>query len=76
MDKLTDDGMRPEPQIHGLVLNFDELSDEGSIGYATCADPEKGRLILQAAIQACTTQVKALAAGFVLKSIQPAHSDQ
>lgn len=68
-NRIRDDGMRPEPAIPGLILNFDELSDEGSVGFATHATAEKGKRLFDAAVEACQVHVKQLLGGFVMLPI-------
>jgi len=66
MDKLRDDGLHVDPPIRGLVHFFDELTEEGSLGYATRATAEKGRRIFEAAVSAVAKEMEALSDGFVL----------
>lgn len=70
-NKLRDDGLKTEPPIKGAVLHFDEFTEEGSLGYATLATPEKGARIFRAAVEASTTEIKRFAEGFVLIGIEP-----
>lgn len=65
-DKLRDDGLKPDPAIRGLVHMFDEITEEGSLGYATQATAEKGKILLDAAIQAIAVELGALANGYML----------
>lgn len=44
-DKLRNDGLNAEPAIPGLVSNFDEITEQGSYGYATLATAEKGSAV-------------------------------
>ncbi|MCW5937088.1 MAG: creatininase family protein [Fimbriimonadaceae bacterium] len=68
--RLRDDGLA-DPSLKGLAWNFDEVSEEGSYGYATLADPETGRAILEAAVEGLTAQLKAMAEGVSLQSLPP-----
>ena len=70
-DKLRDDGLKTEPPVKGAVLHFDEFTEEGSLGYATLATPEKGAKIFRAAVEAATTEIKRFTEGFVLVGIEP-----
>ncbi|MBS1717227.1 MAG: creatininase family protein [Armatimonadetes bacterium] len=63
-DKLRDDGLKPP--VAGMVHNFKELSEEGSIGYASLATAEKGIRIFEAAVSALETTILALASGYRL----------
>lgn len=64
-DKLRDDGLRTEPPITGLVTHFDEITEEGSLGYATLATPEKGKAIFDAAVAGVVRNVEAIHQGHV-----------
>ena len=68
-DKLRDDGLVVDPQINGLTLHFDEVTEEGSFGYATHATAEKGKVLFEAAVEGAVKELSALAEGFVLKGI-------
>ncbi len=68
-DKLRDDGLKTDPEINGLTLNFDEVTEEGSYGYATQATAEKGRRLFEAAVEGAVRELSALADGFVLRGI-------
>ena len=69
LDRLRDDGLSSEPAIRGLCHHFDEMTEEGSYGYATFATPEKGRLIFDAAVLAVTDEMRSLAEGYVLTGL-------
>jgi creatinine amidohydrolase len=66
-DRLRDDGLAVEPEIRGLVLHFDEVTEEGSKGFATLASAEKGRRLFEAAVDGAVKEMGALASGFVLQ---------
>jgi creatinine amidohydrolase len=70
-DLLRDDGLAADPAIKGLVLHFDEITEEGSYGYATLATADKGKAIFEAAVEGATREMRALANGFVLKGLDP-----
>lgn len=65
-EKLRNDGLYPEPPIRGLVHHFDEMTEEGSLGYATYATAEKGKAIFEAVAAAVAKDLEALADGYVL----------
>ncbi len=67
--ELRDDGLATEPTIQGLTLHFDELTEEGSLGYATLATAPKGKILFEAAVEGATAQLSALADGFALVEI-------
>lgn len=71
IDKLRDDGLKTEPPLKGVVLHFDEFTEEGSLGYATLATKEKGAKIFEAAVSASTIEIQRFAEGFVLIGIEP-----
>jgi creatinine amidohydrolase len=68
-DKLRDDGLRPEPPLSGMVHHFDEMTEEGSLGYATFASAEKGAKIFEMAVEAVANQIKTIAEGYVLRQM-------
>ena len=70
-ERLRDDGLRTEPPVKGAVLHFDEFTEQGSLGYATLASPEKGKKIFDAAVRAASTEIERFADGFVLVGIEP-----
>lgn len=55
------DMLRPSPYF--MVRNFDEISDNGTIGAPSLASAEKGELFLDAAVNAVCALVAAYAAG-------------
>ena len=65
-EKLRDDGLKSDPPITGLILFFDEMTEQGSHGCATHATAEKGKRIFDAAVQANTENIRRIADGFVL----------
>ena len=65
MDKIRDDGLSPEPPVQGMVSHFDEISEQGSLGYATYASKEKGRLIFEAAVHGACANLEAIYNGYV-----------
>lgn len=68
-DKLRDDGLAPEPAVYGMIHLFDEITEEGSLGYATLATDEKGRAIFDAAVAALVIQLKRLREGYTLQGL-------
>lgn len=68
-DKLRDDGLAPDPAVYGMIHLFDEMTEEGSLGYATLAAPEKGRVIFEAAVGALVKQLTALHEGYGLRGL-------
>jgi creatinine amidohydrolase len=64
-DKLRDDGLKCEPPITGLVAHFDEITEQGSLGYATLATSEKGRAIFDAAVAGVVQNLEAIYNGYV-----------
>ena len=65
-EKLRDDGLKPDPPVQGVIHHFDEMTEEGSFGYATLATPEKGKRFFDLAVEAVTREVGAIAEGYVL----------
>lgn len=70
-DLLRDDGLTPNPPFAGIVATFDEVTEEGSFGYATLASAEKGKAIFDAAVDGLTRDVAALARGFRFEGLPP-----
>ncbi len=64
-DMLRDDGLKTDPPIVGLVTHFDEITEHGSLGYATLATPEKGKAIFEAAVAGVVGNIDAIAQGHV-----------
>lgn len=67
--QLRDDGLRPNPPIRGLVHHFDQSTEDGSIGYATLATPEKGKRIFDSAVSGVVEDIRNLFAGYLLTSL-------
>jgi creatinine amidohydrolase len=67
-NKLRDDGLSPDPPIRGMIHSFDEMTQEGSKGYATLATPEKGKVIFDQAVAGLVQNLTTLFQGYVLKS--------
>jgi creatinine amidohydrolase len=65
-DRLRDDGLVSDPAIRGLCHSFDEMTEDGSFGYATFATAEKGKRIFEAAVEEIVKQMGQLAEGYVL----------
>jgi len=65
MDKLRDDGLRSEPPTKSLVKMWDEISEEGSLGFATLATAAKGESIFDACVAGIVEEVKAIHGGVV-----------
>lgn len=64
-DKIRDDGLTVDPPILGLTNHFDEITEQGSLGYATLATPEKGRTIFEAAVAGIVKNFENLHGGHV-----------
>lgn len=65
-DKLRDDGLKPDPKIVGVIHHFDEMTERGSMGYATLGTAEKGGKIFAAAVEAVTEEIRNIAEGYAL----------
>lgn len=70
-ERLRDDGLLTEPPVRGVVHHFDEMTEQGSFGYATLATAEKGRQIFDAAVQGLAKELETVATGYVLRGLQP-----
>ena len=73
-DKLRDDGLAPNPPLTGVVHHFDEITEQGSLGYATLADERLGRRLFEAAVDGVCQEIEALFEGYVLEAL-PAKDD-
>lgn len=69
-DRLRDDGLKPVPPVKGVIHHFDEMTEEGSMGYATLATAEKGRRLFELAVEGCVREIEAIADGYVLQAMQ------
>lgn len=65
-DRLRNDGLRTEPLLRGVIHHFDEMTERGSLGYATLATSEKGAQIFEAAVAGVRTELETIADGYVL----------
>lgn len=68
-DKLRDDGLVTDPPVRGVVHHFDEMTEEGSWGYATLASAEKGKLLFESAVEGVAAELRNLALGISLKGL-------
>jgi creatinine amidohydrolase len=62
---LRNDGLKSEPPTQSLVKMWDEVSEEGSLGYATLASAAKGKKIFDACVAGVVAEVKAIHSGVV-----------
>lgn len=69
-ERIRDDGFTPFPPLKGVIHFFDEMTEQGSLGYATYADPETGKALFEAAVAGVTRELHALYQGYVLKGIE------
>jgi len=65
MNLARSDGLASEPFIPGLVTNFEEISEAGSLGDAPLATAEKGKIIFESTVIEIVRIVDNLAKGFV-----------
>ena len=66
VDKLRDDGLKSTPPVKGVIHHFDEMTEQGSMGYATLATAEKGKQLFELAVEGCVKEIEAIADGYVL----------
>lgn len=69
-DKLRDDGLAPSPQIPGLISIFDEITEEGSLGYATLATAELGALFWDSIVKNGAKAVRNFSVGYSYLGIE------
>lgn len=67
LDKLRDDGLEAEPPVTGMIHHFDEITEQGSFGYATYATAEKGKVLFDTAVEGLTRNIVALSEGYVFR---------
>jgi creatinine amidohydrolase len=67
-DKLRTDGLTTEPPVRGLVSHFDEVTDEGVMGFARYATADKGKTIFEAAVKGVVQELSAIVDGYIFKS--------
>jgi creatinine amidohydrolase len=65
-DRLRDDGLWMNPPMRGVIHHFDEITEEGSFGYATLATAEKGRRIFQIVVDKILQEMAAVIDGYCL----------
>lgn len=68
-DLIRDDGLRPVSPVQSLVKSWDEISEEGSFGFATLGNAEKGKRIFDACVEGIIKEVEAIHAGVVYRGI-------
>lgn len=69
-EKLRDDGLKADPSVKGVIHHFDEMTEQGSMGYATLATAEKGERLFELAVTGCVREIEAIADGYVLVGLQ------
>lgn len=70
-DKLRDDGLAPDPPVTGVVHHFDEITEQGSLGYATLADSSLGKRLFEAAVAGVRKEMETLYGGYTLEAFPP-----
>ncbi|QYK52712.1 MAG: creatininase family protein [Fimbriimonadaceae bacterium] len=63
-DRIRDDGLEPTPAIPGLITQFDEITEQGSLGHATYASAETGAALWQAIVAGGVQAVQGFADGY------------
>ncbi len=64
---MRDDGLISNPAVKGLIHHFDEMTEQGSYGFATFATAAKGKKILDASVKGVTNELQILHDGYVLE---------
>lgn len=67
--KIRDDGLVSNPPTSSLVTMWDEISEEGVLGFATQATPDKGKVIFDAAVQGIIKEIQAIHGGIVYEGL-------
>jgi len=63
-DRIRDDGLEASPAIPGLVTQFDEITEQGSLGHATFATAETGAKLWQAVVEGGVRAVRHFSQGY------------
>ena len=64
-DKLRNDGLKTEPPTQTLMKMWDEVSEEGSVGYATLGSAAKGKRIFDACVDGIVGEIDAIHFGVI-----------
>ena len=56
-----------DPPVLGVIHHFDEMTEQGSLGFATLATADKGRLIFEAAVNGVQKELETVSNGYVLR---------
>jgi creatinine amidohydrolase len=67
IDKLRSDGLHPDPPVRFALHHLSEISEEGVLGNAGFATPEKGKAIFKAAVEGVIEELSAAHAGYVFR---------
>ena len=68
-DLRRNDGLKPNPPVQSLVKMWDEVSEEGSLGYAPLGTAAKGKKIFDACIEGLVAEVNAIHHGVIYVGI-------
>jgi creatinine amidohydrolase len=66
VERIRNDGLVADPAVAGVIHNFDEVTEEGSFGYATLATAEKGKAIFASAVDGVSKELETIADGYAL----------
>ncbi|KAA0237705.1 MAG: creatininase family protein [Armatimonadetes bacterium] len=69
-ERIRDDGLSPTPPLKGVIHFFDEMTEQGSLGYATYAEPATGKALFEAAVAGVVQELHTLYEGYVLEGIE------
>lgn len=73
-EKLRDDGltMQPQPPANlNIIQHFDEITEQGSFGFATYASAETGKGLIQLAVAATVKAIEHLHGGYAMSTPPP-----
>jgi creatinine amidohydrolase len=68
-DRLRDDGLKmdpPPPAGLNYIQPFDEITQEGSFGYASLASAETGKMLIESAVDGVSRAVDHISAGYFM----------
>lgn len=67
--RLRDDGLTADPPAPGVVHRFDEITEQGSLGYASFATAAKGKTLFEASVDGVAQAFATIADGYLLRGL-------
>lgn len=69
MDRAVDDGL--ECDVTGVIGTFDEITENGVLGFATKARAELGKVLFESAVEGLASHLSRFRKGIIWKGIAP-----